>query len=214
MTHSHGLGTAVFVRCSKSICSGVDKLQGKIRRVVTGHNADGKSILMSDGLAPSVLSDPKRPGRFVTQLWVTDSIPVPITPGAKDNDRPVKLEPPRIGAALKIVELPPATLEALQKTGQAEEAESFSRMGAASATTHSDANKQAYMHRTSTFDYGIVLDGEAYLILDETEVLMRAGDVIIQDGTNHSWSNRSDKPCRLAFFMMGGEIDPALSELF
>jgi uncharacterized cupin superfamily protein len=66
------------------------------------------------------------------------------------------------------------------------------------------------MHRTETVDYGIVLEGELVLILDEGETTVRAGDIVIQRGTNHGWSNRSDKNCRIAFILIDGEFTGGL----
>ena len=62
------------------------------------------------------------------------------------------------------------------------------------------------MHRTETLDYGIVLEGEIYLVLDDSETLLKPGDVVIQRGTNHAWSNRSDRVCRMAFILLDGRF--------
>ena len=61
------------------------------------------------------------------------------------------------------------------------------------------------MHRTDSVDYAIILEGEITMLLDDSEVLLKAGDVIVQQGTNHAWSNQSDKPCRIAFVLIDGE---------
>jgi quercetin dioxygenase-like cupin family protein len=60
------------------------------------------------------------------------------------------------------------------------------------------------MHRTRTVDYGIVLDGEVVLVLDDSETVLRAGDVVVQRGTSHRWENRSDAPARVAFILIDG----------
>ena len=70
------------------------------------------------------------------------------------------------------------------------------------------------MHRTETIDYAIVLSGEIYLLLDAQDVLVRVGDVVVQCGTNHAWSNRSDKPCKIAFILIDGRFDPELTAKF
>jgi len=67
------------------------------------------------------------------------------------------------------------------------------------------------MHKTETIDYGIVLSGEIVLIMDEGETLCRAGDIIIQRGTNHGWANRSDQDCRIAFILIDGKFSPELA---
>jgi len=68
------------------------------------------------------------------------------------------------------------------------------------------AGKQAFMHRTDTLDYCIVLEGECAMKLDDdAEVVLSAGDILIQRGTWHGWENRGQGPCRLAFVLIGGE---------
>jgi len=69
------------------------------------------------------------------------------------------------------------------------------------------------MHRTETIDYAIVLEGEIVMVLDKSDVLLKAGDVVVQCGTNHAWSNRSDKPCRVAFILIDGVFDPSLARI-
>jgi len=61
------------------------------------------------------------------------------------------------------------------------------------------------MHKTATVDYALVLEGEIVAVMDVGETVMRAGDALIQRGTNHSWANRSDKPCRMAFILVDAE---------
>ena len=51
------------------------------------------------------------------------------------------------------------------------------------------------MHQTASLDYIVILSGEIYLITDTEETLLQAGDIVIQRGTNHAWSNRSDQMC-------------------
>ena len=67
------------------------------------------------------------------------------------------------------------------------------------------------MHRTASIDYGIVLSGEITLILDDSEVILRAGDVVVQRGTDHAWANRGDVPARVVFVLVDGEFDDALA---
>jgi len=66
------------------------------------------------------------------------------------------------------------------------------------------------MHRTESVDYGVVMEGEITLVLDQGEVQLRAGSVVVQRGTNHAWANRSGKPCRMLFVLIDGEYDPAI----
>ena len=69
------------------------------------------------------------------------------------------------------------------------------------------------MHRTETIDYAIVLEGEITMVMDKEDVVLRAGDVLVQCGTNHAWSNRS-KPAVVAFVLIDGEFEAALKERF
>ena len=67
------------------------------------------------------------------------------------------------------------------------------------------------MHRTETLDYAVVLEGEITMLLDDSEVNLKAGDVVIQRGTNHAWSNRSGKPVRMLYILIDGKLDPELA---
>src|SRR5665213_3538584 len=82
-------------------------------------------------------------------------------------------------------------------------------MPPARALTQGENAKHPWMHRTKSVDYGIVLSGEIYLVLDDQELLMRAGDVCIQRGTNHAWSNRAETNCVMAFILIDGDPSQA-----
>ncbi len=65
------------------------------------------------------------------------------------------------------------------------------------------------MHRTESVDYGVVIEGELTLVLDDSEVLLKPGSVVVQRGTNHAWANRSGQPCRMLFVLVDGQYEPA-----
>lgn len=67
------------------------------------------------------------------------------------------------------------------------------------------------MHRTESVDYGIVIEGELTLVLDDSEVLLKPGSVVIQRGTNHAWANRSGRPCRMLFILVDGCYEPDIA---
>ena len=85
------------------------------------------------------------------------------------------------------------------KIGAAEVEAYFHAMGSPAASTYSAKAPHPYMQKTKTLDFCLVLDGEITLVLDTAEVHLKAGDTVVQRGTNHAWSNRSNRPCRIAF---------------
>jgi len=173
-----------------------------IRRVVTGHNAQGRAIFVSDGPAPAVFD--RGPGATaVTELWETRSTPASNAGNADPTlGGQQRLPPPKNGSKFRVVEYPPdskrvAALRAPDSTHDAK-SEGYVR---------DLANKRhPGFHKTDTIDYAIVLSGEIYALMDEGEVLLKVGDVLIQRGTNHAWSNRTDEPCCIAFVLI--DADP------
>src|SRR5204862_4742766 len=113
--------------------------------------------------------------------------------------RPVRLEPPKNGTILRVVEFPPDA----QWRGKADARAGFKSIGAAHVTDQSSADPM--MHRTSTVDYAIVLKGEIHAVMDEGETLLKAGDILVQRGTNHSWSVRGNDPAIVAFVLVSAK---------
>ena len=73
-----------------------------------------------------------------------------------------------------------------------------------------DGGKRTVMHRTKTLDYVVVIQGEVVLVLDDTEVILKKSDVVVQRGTDHAWENRSDKVARMAFFHIDAQFSQEL----
>jgi quercetin dioxygenase-like cupin family protein len=152
------------------------------RRVVTGHDDTGRSVFLSDGPSPRG-HDLSRPGVTFYEVWSTASEPAPITAAE-----------------------PAEPNDRTQTIGPA---------GPGSVIRIVDflpAGGPPRMHRTETIDYGIVLEGEIWAVLEDTEVLLQAGDICVQRGTNHAWDNRSDATARVAFVLLNGEFQPALRD--
>ena len=171
----------------------------KVRRVVTGHDANGKSMFLMDGHAPNIKEMASMPGLALTDLWETTAAPA-SNGGIKDAAaRPVKLEPPSAGSILRIVEFPPDKVW----RANADALESFKSIGAGHAKDAS--NSDPMMHTTATIDYIIVLKGEIFAIMEHGETLLKAGDILVQRGTNHSWSVRGDEPCIVAAILIGAK---------
>lgn len=164
----------------------------KVRRVLTGHDSDGKSMIMTDGFAPNVLEMASMPGLALTDLWETKGAPASNEGSADAAARRVNLEPPQNGTILRIVEFPPDT----QWRQSANARAAFDSIGAGHASDKHSADPM--MHKTSTVDYIIILKGEIWAIMEKGEVLLKPGDILVQRGTNHSWSVRANEPCVLA----------------
>jgi mannose-6-phosphate isomerase-like protein (cupin superfamily) len=180
-------------------------MSANVRRVVTGHDQDGKAIIVSDGITPVVFEIPQRPGYSANEIWATDSMPAEINQAGEPTLGPRKLEPPPNGTRFRIVVHPPES-GYIHRLDRAAAKAAFAAYGSEHASTSDDAESpHPLMHRTRTVDYGIVLSGEVYLVLDKQETLLKAGDVVIQRGTNHAWANRSSEPCKMAFILIDGK---------
>ena len=189
-------------------------MSGFVRRVVTGHDANGRAIVLSDGPAPVVKTNPARPGYRGTDLWKTSAMPVPITREEADPTvGPRTLQPPRNGTVIRITELGPETEKLRNLDGETVRS-IFAGAGAERASTFRPGGRHPLMHRTETIDYAVVLEGEITLVLDDQDVQLKAGDVVIQRGNNHSWSNRSGKMCRMLYVLIDGRFDTELQALF
>ena len=171
----------------------------RVRRVLTGHDALGRSTFIADDLAQNVKEMASMPGLALTDLWETASAPATNEGHADAASRPVRLEPPKNGTLLRIVEFPPDSAWRNNADGR----EAFKSIGADHAQDRTSADPM--MHRTSTVDYIIVLKGEIHAVLENGETLLRAGDILVQRGTNHSWSVRGDEPCIVAAVLVNAE---------
>lgn len=168
----------------------------QIRRVVTGHDAQGRSTIIFDGPAAQVKEMASMPGLALTDLWETSGAPADNDGMADAADRPVRLEPANGGAIFRTVEFPPDS----HWQGQADAALAFNSIGAGAA--HDSASSDPMRHKTNTVDLIFVLKGEIEAIVDTGRVLLRQGDAFIQRGTMHSWSVPGDEPCILGVVLI------------
>jgi uncharacterized cupin superfamily protein len=173
------------------------------RRIVTVDDDEGKSVAIADGPTPDVRTDPARPGYMSERIWVASSSPHRIGAFRDTVTEPHTIEPPRGGSMCRIVTFPPEN-SYRGKVGAAEVQAFFAAMGSPQASTYAPNAPHPYMQKTRTLDFCLVLEGEITLVLDTAEVHLKAGDTVVQRGTNHAWSNRSDKPCRIAFSLHDG----------
>ena len=180
------------------------------RRVVTGHDAEGKAVIVSN--APPVRSQlvggPGGP-TFI-EVWSTRQTPALIHRWSEEpHESGLVLSPPKHGTRIRVIEFPPEGDEIRNLTG-AEALAKFKSMGGEKAA-RAEGAPHPLMHRTETVDYGIVLEGEMTLVLDRAETTIQAGDIVIQCGTSHAWANRSGKVCRMAFVLIDGQFDLSTS---
>lgn len=160
-----------------------------VRRIVIGNNAQGRSFIQSDGPTLNVQHVPGRPVAHV--LWATGEARAPGDEPAPAG-YPFAFHSPG-GSLLRIADFPPDSYY---------DPDVLRQFLDESGVRDNDKPRHFWFHKTHSLDYAIVLEGEIYALLDEDETLMKPGDVLIQRATNHSWSNRSDKPCRMAFVLL------------
>lgn len=165
-----------------------------VRRIVTGENAQGQSIFVSDGPAPNHTTDPGTPPAQV--VWVTGEAAAPGADPAPAG-HPFAFHS-KGGSLLRIVDFPP---------DESYDTKQLARFLDDHGVRDKKSARHFWFHKTQSLDYAIVLEGEIYAMMDEGETLMRPGDILIQRATNHSWSNRSDQPCRMAFVLLDLEPD-------
>ena len=168
------------------------------RRVVVVDEGE-RSRVIADGPSSEVITDPARPGFRSALLWVTDSSPVRL----KDVREALghgqsSLLPPPGGSLCRVVTFPPEK-GALGKISAAQVQAYFDRAGAPAVSTYGAGAPHPYMQKSRTLDFCFVIEGRITLVLDTEEVHLEAGDIVVQRGTNHAWSNRGDARCVMVF---------------
>ena len=154
------------------------------RRIVTGHDATGRSVVLSDGIPPQHHPMHGRAvGADFFEIWNTAAqVPqLTATEAREPNERAFTIMPAS-GHLLRIIDIYPPQ----------------------------NGGKRTVMHRTKTLDYAVVIEGEVVLVLEDNEVTLRASDVVVQRGTNHAWENRSERLARMAFFHIDAEFSEEL----
>ena len=182
------------------------------RRIVTGHDSAGRAIIQEDAPPPRVARIGGEYGPMFYEVWNTRATPAPIDrTGSEPAETGIVLAPPKNGTRIRVLDIPPEG-DNFAAVSPEEARAHFAEIGAGSASSFGAgvSARHAMMHRTETIDYGIVLDGEIVLIMDEGETVVRAGDIVVQRGTNHGWANRSERVCRIAFVLIDGAFEPGL----
>ena len=168
-----------------------------IRRVVTGHDADGKAVIVADGEAPRSW---RRPSGLRPRLcWVADTMPIGNVGHSDGGDQGIGIPPPPHGSVFRLVAFSSEgdDLDHADPTGQ----EMRKAAGAIVKDDEGLTARHSGMHTTNTIDDAVMLSGEIDMLVDEDEVHLQAGDVV-QRSTYHAWANRGTELCRIAFILI------------
>jgi mannose-6-phosphate isomerase-like protein (cupin superfamily) len=172
-----------------------------VRRIVTGHHADGRSTVLKDGPAPNVRQ--RQAGNASTLLWVTDESPADVSSDSDRAAREIGVPPPPRGSIFRLAEFPPGV------GGEVRDNQTMLRdFGIGADVARGHPPRHPAIHRTRSLDYVTVLEGEIHLLLDDGEVHLKTGDVVVQQATNHAWINRGSVTCRLAMVFIDAD-EPA-----
>lgn len=182
-----------------------------IHRVVTGHDAQGNAVITSKGPLPVVAEIKAIPGTVFHEVWATTGAPARVDNAPDPTTGLLTLPPPPLGTRFRFVDIPPDSAELFSRSADQLRA-GFSEIGDMAASTADRGAPHPLMHRTESVDYGVVIQGEITLVLDQGEVQLHIGSVVVQRGTNHAWANRSGKPCRMLFVLIDGEYDSAIGQ--
>ena len=169
------------------------------------------SVVIDQGSLPTVIEISAIPGVIFHEVWSTRETPAAIDNGTDPTIDSLMLSPPKNGTRIRFVDHPPDTEDFLLH-GATRMKAVFAQTGDEHASTVNSDSPHPLMHRTESVDYGIVVEGEITLILDDSEVLLKPGCVVIQRGTNHAWANRSGQPCRMLFVLVDGRYEPSVSK--
>ena len=173
-----------------------------MRRIVTGHNEDGRSIITIDG--PPARSIGEDVGGLF-ELWNTDGNIIDTKDNLDRADQDIILSPPTGGTKFRYFQINPTPEGIPMEIMQEIAADAFEKIRAGHHRV--DTSKHPAMHKTETIDYIILLKGDVTLILDEDEVTLKPHDVVVQRGTNHAWVNNGDEPALLIAVLIDSDLE-------
>jgi len=169
-----------------------------VRRVVTGLDTNGKAVALFDSAVPlKSLRSPNPAG----EMWITKESPTNYS--AKEDwavTNSVGVSPPKGGTIFRIVEFPPTSEKVASM-----DVNTMMKVIGDHAPKKGLPPRHSMMHRTRSLDYALIMSGEIDMLLDDTEVHLKAGDILVQQATNHAWVNRGKEPCRIAFILMDAQ---------
>ncbi|HEY1543991.1 MAG TPA: cupin domain-containing protein [Xanthobacteraceae bacterium] len=168
-----------------------------VHRVVTTINKDGKSVALVDEALPLLSMRSPNPAG---EIWVTQAAPADFNWTEDRGKIKVGLQPPKSGTIFRIVDFVPMT-EKIEKLPM----DTMMKVAGVDAPKRGLPPRHPMMHRTRTIDYAIIMSGEIDMMLDDSIVHLKAGDVVVQQATNHAWINHGKIPCRVAFILMDSQ---------
>ena len=172
-----------------------------MRRIVTGHDEEGKSVITIDG--PPARSLGEEAGGLY-ELWNTDGNEINTLDKIDRADSEVLLSPPNRGTKFRYFQINPTPEGVPADLIEAATAEAFEKMGAAHHRV--DTTRHPAMHKTKTIDYIILLKGDVTLLLDNEEVDLKPFDVVVQRGTNHAWVNNGNEPALFIAVLIDSDL--------
>ena len=172
-----------------------------MRRIITGHDEKGRSIVSIDG--PPARSIGEDVGGLF-EIWNTDGSDIISSDSTDRADEDIILSPPKGGTKFRYFQINPMPEGVSNEMMQEIAADAFEKIGASHHRI--DTSKHPAMHKTETIDYIILLKGDVTLILDEEEVDLKPFDVVVQRGTNHAWTNNGNEPALLIAILVDSEI--------
>jgi len=172
-----------------------------MRRIVTGHDEKGKSVITIDG--PPARSLGEEAGGLY-ELWNTDGNEINTLDEVDRADGEVLLSPPNGGTKFRYFQINPTPEGVPADLIEAATAEAFEKMGAAHHRV--DTTRHPAMHKTKTIDYIILLKGDVTLLLDNEEVDLKPFDVVVQRGTNHAWVNNGNEPALFIAVLIDSDL--------
>lgn len=182
-----------------------------IHRVVTGHDVDGKAVISINGPLPTIVEFEAVPGMIFHEVWETANTPAQVDNGPDPTISAMMHQAPKNGTRIRFVDMPPD--ETYLSDAEERMKHLFEEVNHPAGLTVKTDSPHPMMHRTESIDYGIIIEGEMTLVLDDTEVQLHAGSVVIQRGTNHAWANRSGKVCRMLFIQIDGQYETSIAAL-
>ncbi len=180
----------------------------EFKRVVTGHNAQGQAIIASNGPTPNVFPLLAVPGTVFHELWNSSTSPALLDNASDPSSKPLQLSPGPLGSVIRVVDIPPDSVQ--NQVSDENAAAVFAEIGESHAGTGQANARHKLMHRTETLDYGIVTEVKCGWCWMRRKCNSKRGDVVVQRGTNHAWSNRTEAMARMVFILLDGRFAPEL----